>query len=114
MKTSTLSTPSNTSACKPPTMSAEPTRPPIRAWLLDDGRPSHQVTRSHTIAPTRPARITYTVENSGWIMPLPTVAATAVPNTNGPAKLATAAMPTACSGRSTLVPTTVAIEFAAS
>ena len=59
--------------------------------------------------PISPARITDTVENSGCIIPLPTVAATAVPNTNGPAKLAVAAIETACKGLRTRVPTTVAI-----
>jgi hypothetical protein len=53
------------------------------------------VIKSHTIAPINPARITYVVENSGCMMPLPTVAATAVPNTNGPVKFAMAAILTA-------------------
>lgn len=70
--------------------------------------------KSHTIAPIRPARITFTVENSGCMIPLPTVAAIAVPKMNGPAKLATAAILTACNGFKTLVPTTVAIALAES
>ena len=35
---------------------AEPTMPPIRAWLELDGSPTNQVMRFHVIAPTRPAR----------------------------------------------------------
>jgi hypothetical protein len=58
--------------------------------------------------------ITYTVENSGCIIPLPTVAATAVPKMNGPIKFAMAAMLTAYNGLNTRVPTTVAIELAES
>jgi hypothetical protein len=56
-------------------------RPPINAWLLDDGRPKYHVIKSQTIAPINPAKITYTVENSGCIIPFPTVLATAAPNT---------------------------------
>ena len=55
-----------------------------------------------------------TVTKSGLIIPLPTVVATATPNKNGPIKLAMAAKLTACSGFRILVPTTVAMEFAAS
>jgi hypothetical protein len=56
----------------------------------------------------------YLMKSITCIIPFPTVAATAVPKINGPAKLATAAIPTAYSGLSTLVPTTVAMEFAES
>jgi len=66
------------------------------------------------MAPIKPANITSTVENAGFIIPFPTVAATAVPNMKGPTKLAMAAIPTAYRGLSTLVPTTVAMEFAES
>jgi len=66
------------------------------------------------MAPIKPANITSTVENEGCMIPFPTVRATAVPNMNGPAKLAAAAIPTAYNGLSTLVPTTVAIELAES
>ncbi|VVC06024.1 Uncharacterised protein [uncultured archaeon] len=48
------------------------------------------------------------------MIPFPIVVATATPKRKGPAKFATAAIATACSGRMTLVPITVAIEFAAS
>lgn len=66
------------------------------------------------MAPISPAKITSTVENVGCIIPFPTVVATAVPKIKGPAKLAMAAIPTAYSGLSTLVPTMVAMEFAES
>src|ERR687896_2758200 len=95
--------PPNTTASNPPAINAEPTNPPISAWLLEDGSPKYQVIKSHTIAPIRPARITYTVENSGCMIPLPTVAAIAVPKIKGPAKFATAATLTAYRGFSTLV-----------
>ena len=58
--------------------------------------------------------MTYTVENSGCIIPLPTVAAIAGPKRKGPATFATAAILTACSDFRTLVPTTVAIALAES
>jgi hypothetical protein len=48
------------------------------------------------------------------MIPFPTVAAIAVPSIKGPAKFATAAILTACSGFNTLVPTTVAIALAES
>ena len=111
---SVFSTPENTKAEVPPASNADPIRPPINAWLLDDGRPKYHVIRSQIIAPIKPANITSTVEKEGCIIPLPTVAATAVPKINGPAKFATAAIITAYSGLRTLVPTTVAIEFAES
>ena len=47
------------------------------------------------MAPIKPANMTSTVENEGCMIPFPTVRATAVPKTKGPAKLATAAIPTA-------------------
>ncbi len=54
------------------------------------------------------------VTKSGLIIPLPTVVATATPKRNGPTKFATAARVTAWRGFRTRVPTTVAMEFAAS
>ena len=77
-------------------------------------RPKYHVIKSQTISPINPAKITYTVENSGCIIPFPTVLATAVPNMKGPIKFATAAIATACMGFRTLVPTRVAIELAES
>ena len=48
--------------------------------------PKYHVINSQIIASINPAKITGIVENSGCIMPLPTVAAIAVPNTKGPTK----------------------------
>lgn len=77
-------------------------------------RPKYHVIKSQIIAPIRPARIISTVENSGLIIPFPTVVAIAVPNKNGPTKFANAAIVTAWRGFRTRVPTTVAIAFAES
>jgi hypothetical protein len=52
-----FSTPPNTIASNPPAINAEPTKPPISAWLLEDGSPKYQVIRSHVIAPISPASI---------------------------------------------------------
>jgi hypothetical protein len=109
-----FSTTAITIALLPPAINPELIRPPINAWLLDDGSPNYQVIKSQTIAPISTAKITYTVENSGCIIPFPTVGATTVPNTKGPIKFAMAAIVTACIGFRTRVPTTVAIEFAES
>ncbi len=62
-----------TIALTPPAITADPIKP-ISAWLLEDGSPKYQVIKSQTIAPIKPARITYTVENSGCVIPFPTVA----------------------------------------
>ena len=37
-----------------PATSAAPTRPPMRAWEDDEGRPKYQVIRFHVIAPSEP------------------------------------------------------------
>jgi hypothetical protein len=66
------------------------------------------------MAPMRPARITSGVTTLTSIMPLPMVLATAVPTAQSATKLKKAAQATAASGDRTLVPTTVAIEFAES
>ena len=41
---------------EPPRARAAPMRPPIRACVDDDGRPSRQVTRFQTIAPASAAK----------------------------------------------------------
>ena len=114
MKIRTFSIPEYTRTFNPPAINAEPTKPPMSAWLLEEGRPKYQVIKSQTIAPIRPAKITSTVAISGLIIPFPTVVAIAVPNTNGPTKLAAVAMLTAYNGLRTLVPTTVAMALAES
>src|SRR5436309_12559776 len=93
---------------------AAPAYPPINACDELVGRPSHHVIRSHTIAPTRPAIITYGVTSWRSTKPLPIVLATAVPKINAAAKLKNAAQSTAWQAVSTRVATIVAIELAAS
>src|SRR6266516_14354 len=90
-----------------------PTRLKISAWLELDGNPKYQVTRFQTIAATSAEMTSVWVETSGGMMPLPTVVATAVPD-SAPTKLRTPAMSTARPGESTLVATTVAIALAVS
>ena len=52
---STLSTsPCHWTTSRPAAAIAEPTTPPMSAWLELDGRPRYQVIRFHVIAPTRP------------------------------------------------------------
>ena len=78
------------------------------------GSPKYHVTRSQTIAPMSPAKITANVTMVMSTRPDPTVLATAVPNVNAAMKLKNAAQTTAFPGVRTRVETTVAIEFAAS
>ena len=94
---------------------AAPASPPTRAWEEEEGRPTYQVVRFQTIPPARAHTITWEVTSTtAWsIRPEAMVFATAVPQ-SAPIRLATAASPTACIGESTLVATTVAMEFAVS
>ncbi len=66
------------------------------------------------IAPSSPARTTSADTMEGSMRPWLTVLATAVPTMNAAAKLKNAAQNTAIPGESTLVDTTVAMEFALS
>src|SRR5258706_6920088 len=86
----------------------------MSAWDELVGKPKYHVIRSHTIAPTRPPRITPKVTTEISIIPLPIVLATAVPKPNAATKLKNAAQTTACPGDKTRVETTVAMELAAS
>src|SRR5436309_15815029 len=86
----------------------------MSAWEADVGSPSHHVMRSHTIAPTSPARITVAYTMARSTSPFPIVLATAVPNTKTAMKLNVAAQTTAADGHRTRVDATVATEFAAS
>ena len=89
--------------------------PPTRACDELVGSPNQNVMRSHTMAPTSPAKITpidstllhHDVVGDGGRRP-------ASPNTRKAAKLKNAAHTTAVRGESTRVDTTVAIELAAS
>src|SRR6185436_1473986 len=98
----------------PALLRAAPAKPATRAWLLLVGSPAHQVSRSHTIAPRRPAVTTGSVIASGCTTPRPIVLATWVSKMRKATKLKKAAQITAWKGRSTRVLTTVAMEFAAS
>src|SRR5262245_16770647 len=114
MKISVFVQPDTITAPNPAFDTAAPAYPPTRACDELVGRPSHQVIRFQMIAPSRPERITADVTSDCRIIPAPTVFATAVPKKNTAAKLKNAAQATACTGESTRVETTVAMELAAS
>src|SRR6266545_2670959 len=114
MKTPILTSPLATSEPNPALATAAPAKPPMSACDDEVGNPHPQVTRSQAMAPTRPARITHWSTRSARTTPLPTVLATCTPKPNAATKLKKAAHTTACSGVSTRVDTTVAIELAAS
>ena len=105
----------STSKLLPDAASAAPTRPPIRAWLEDEGSPNHQVIRFQTMPPLSAQIISWelTSTTSASIRPEEMVSATAVP-ISAPIRFITAASATACMGESTLVATTVAMELAVS
>ena len=87
----------------------------MRACEDDEGRPFHQVSRFHPIAPTRAAPTSQrpSIPSGASMIPLPTVWATLVPK-NAPTRLATAAISSAMRGVSARVDTDVAMAFAAS
>src|SRR5215204_3553039 len=114
MNCAILIRPGTSTDCGPAPTTAAPTKPPIKAWEDDVGRPSHQVIRFHTIAPATPASRMCGVTAFESITPLPIVFATCVPSTANATKLKNAAHTTASLGESTRVETTVAIELAAS
>ena len=92
---------------------AEPTMPPMSAWLELEGRPRYQVIRFQVIAPTSPASTTSSVTASASTIPVATVAAT-LKETKAPATFRIAAVRTASRGESARVETLVAIELAVS
>ena len=97
-----------------PAASAAPTRPPMRAWELEEGSPYHQVMRFHAMAPSRPAiTITRACEPVPGSMVSDTVVATFCPR-NAPTKFMIAAMASATRGVRARVETEVAIALAAS
>ena len=111
---STLSfSPSQLTTLQPAAAMLEPRMPPISAWLELDGRPRYHVTRFQVIAPTSPARTTFSVIASASTIPDAIVAATAS-ETNAPSTFSTAELITAARGESARVETLVAIEFAVS
>src|SRR5918995_4835228 len=86
---------------------------PMTACEDDEGRPQYQVRRFHAIAPMRPAKTIAGVIRSASTMPLAIVAATSS-DRNVPAKLRTAASPTASRGDSARVEIDVATALAVS
>src|SRR5690606_16106013 len=95
--------------------SAAPISPPINACEDEDGSPNHQVIRFQVMPPSSAHRISCepTSTTPASISPEAMVLATAVP-ASAPIRFMLAARPTACIGESTLVATTVAMEFAVS
>src|SRR6266536_3374906 len=87
---------------------------PVNPWEEEVGRPKNHVMTSQAIAPIRPAKTTASEKTFASTTPLAMVLATFVPKMRKAMKLKKAAHPTARSGVSTRVDTTVAIELAAS
>ncbi|VVB87070.1 Uncharacterised protein [uncultured archaeon] len=114
IKSTTFSTPEAFTELMPAAAIPAPISPPTSAWLLEVGRPIYQVIRSHITAPERAAKIRFTVTIFVSMIPVPIIAAIAVPKTRGPTRLKTAAIVTAFNGESTFVATTVAIALAES
>src|SRR5438094_800391 len=92
---------------------AAPITPKMSAWLEDVGSAAKKVMRSQMIAATSAAMTRSCVTILESTMPLPTVFATASPD-SAPTRLSTPAMRMACAGVRTRVATVVAIAFAAS
>src|SRR4051812_5069300 len=90
-----------------------PTSPPTSAWVDEEGSPNHQVSRFQIIAPSSAQTIVALFTNCPSTNPEEIVFATATP-TRAPTRFVMAAIPMARRGLSTLVETTVAIEFAVS
>src|ERR1700730_18310963 len=88
--------------------------PPINAWELLEGMPSHQVIKFQQMAPMSAPKMTAASTTSAATIPVPTVWATWRPKNKNAMKLKNAAQITAYCGRNTRVETTVAIELAAS
>src|SRR3954447_14057626 len=107
------SRPSQLMADVPSAASIAPTTPPMSACDELDGSPAHQVTRFHTIAPTRPAKTTVSVIWPASTIPPATVAATCSER-NAPTKFRIAAPPTAMFGGRARVEIEVATTLAVS
>src|ERR687893_2591205 len=95
-----------------PTITA-PMRPPKRAWEELEGRPSSQVSRFQTIAPTRPASTIGAVTRASSKKPPEMVLATSV-DRQAPNRLRMAARMTAVRGLSAPVAIGPAMAFALS
>src|SRR5438105_9819486 len=105
--------PSSSRAPHPAVATPAPTILKTRAWLELDGRPKYHVMMFHARAATSALMTSDCVEISGGTIPLPTVVATAVPE-SAPIKLSTPAIRTARPGDKTRVATDVAIALAES
>jgi hypothetical protein len=88
-------------------------RPPMSAWLEDDGRPAARVTRVQAIVPTSAANRVRRSRTPSSTMPDEIVAATLM-DRNAPAKFGSAHSATAARGRGARVAMDVAIAFAVS
>jgi hypothetical protein len=97
----------------PPATRPAPMRPPIRAWLEDDGSPAAHVSRFQAIAPTRAANSVRRSRTPSSTIPCEIVAATLM-DRNAPAKFSAAQSATATLGRKARVAMDVAIAFAVS
>src|SRR2546425_2041129 len=111
--TTLCASPCHSTPFSPDCARAAPTRPPMSACDELDGRPNHQVSKFHTIAPKRAASTVFVLMRFEATMSFPTVFATAVV-TNAPARFANDAIRTAILGVSARVETEVATAFAVS
>ncbi len=114
MAAAVMPRPLHTIEPSPALVIAAPASPPINAWELLEGMPSHHVIKFQQMAPMSAPNITAASTASAATIPVPTVWATWRPKNKNAMKLKNAAQITAYCGRSTRVETTVAIEFAAS
>jgi len=87
--------PLQTIAARPAFITPAPANPPIKAWELLEGIPSHQVKRFQTMAPINAPKITAASTTSAVTMPVPTVCATCSPKKRKATKLKNAAQITA-------------------
>src|SRR5438034_2099772 len=114
MAAAVMPRPLHTIEPSPDLVIAAPASPPINAWELLEGMPSHHVIKFQQMAPMSAPNITAASTASAATIPVPTVWATWRPKNKNAMKLKNAAQITAYCGRSTRVETTVAIELAAS
>jgi hypothetical protein len=108
-----VSTAPKLTAPVPAATSVAPIRPPNRAWLELDGRPSSQVSRFHRIAPTSPAKMTTGLISASSTSPLEIVFATST-DRNAPTRFSAPASRTATLGRRAPVAMEVAMALAVS
>jgi hypothetical protein len=113
MPTAALVTLGHEMAARPPPAMPAPTRPPMTAWLDDEGMPRCQVTKFHMIAASSAAKTT-AMPAYGTLTVLAMVLATAVPTKKLATKLNTAENIGAHRAGRARVATTVPTELAAS